>query len=401
MQTHVARSFAEMTVHPIDRMPTRSYADCVGWIDSHFASLPREEIATSDALHRVLVEDAVATTDFPSFDRAASDGVALQAAETIGASAYNPLTFRVANRRDELQSGTAIQVRAGDRLPTGADAVAPLEFAQPGVPGTIDVIEAVPAEHDVERKAGHFGRGTVLLRAGRCLRAADLGLLAAGGVDRVAVVRQPRVVVATREGGASGVTMLRALIERDGGIVVATERIARTPAAIRQVIAAAGTDMVLVVGGPERGRDRDAATAFSEAGALEIAEIALSPGGGVAIGRMSAGWAFSVPASLASSFWAYEAVVGRAVRRLAGRPSALPFQCRDMQLARKIVSTIGVTEFCGVRCRDDGVAEPLSGYARSNPRAVSEADGFVIVAEGSEGMPAGAAAQVYFFGSQD
>lgn len=387
-----------MTAHPIDRLPTRSYADCIGWIDAQVAALAPEELAVSDTLRRVLARDEVAARDFPPVDRVTIDGVALQSADTIGASAYNPLTFRISDRDDQVLPGTAIQVRAGDSLPAGADAVAPLEFAQPGVPGTIDVIEAVPAEHEVERKAGHFTHSTVLLRAGRCLRAADLGLLAAGGLDRIAVIRQPRIAVAVREGDASDVTMLRALIERDGGTVVATERIARTPAAIRQAIAAAGADVVLVVGGPERGRDRDAAAAFSDAGKLEIAEIAVSPGGSVAIGCLTAGWAFSLPASLASSFWAYEAVVGRAVRRLAGRPSALPLQRRDMTLARKIVSTIGVTEFCGVRCRDDGTAEPLSRYARSNPRAVIEADGFVIVAEGSEGMPAGATAQVHLFG---
>lgn len=393
-----------MTTSSIDRMPTKALGEAFACIDARIGALAPEEVAIGSALGRALAQDVVATEDSPAFDRAGMDGFALRGDETVGASAYNPLPFRLSDRSKALAPGMAMQVSAGDRLPAGADAIVPAEFTQMAAAGMLEVIEAVPAGHDVERQASHFARGTVLLRAGRCLRAADLGLLGAGRIERLAVIRRPRVAVFSRASemdsaeAAGGLAMLRSLIERDGGRVIDARRLTRSQAAIRQAITDADADLVLLDGGPERGRDREAAHAFAEAGGLEIAEIALSPGGSVALGHIAeGGWAFSLPAGLSSLFWAYEVVIGRAVRRLAGRDPAWPFHSRAMPLARKIVSAIGVTEICSIRCREDGFAEPLSGLAHSDPRLVTEAEGFVMLSEGSEGMPAGSTVQIHLF----
>jgi len=65
-----------------------------------------------------------------------------------------------------------------------------------------------------------------------------------------------------------------------------------------------------------------------------------------------------------------------------------------MVTTRKIVSSIGVTEICPVRCREKGV-EPIASFAESDVMAAARADGFVIVPEGSEGFAEGAAVTVY------
>lgn len=56
---------------------------------------------------------------------------------------------------------------------------------------------------------------------------------------------------------------------------------------------------------------------------------------------------------------AYELFAGRAIRRLAGRDPQLPYRSREMTTARKVVSTIGLTEICPVRCRVNDTVEPL------------------------------------------
>ncbi len=395
-----------MTTGLADTPPCRSIVDATGWIDLEIARLAPEETAASDALGRVLAEDVTAAVDFPAFDRAAIDGVALRAAETVGASAYNLLGFHLADKADPLPAGSAARVGAGERLPPGADAIVPLDVAQLGAAGTIDIIEAVPPEHGVERKASHFTHRTVLLLTGRCVRAADLGLLAVGSVERVTVVQRPRIAIVLTGRGAepadaaaeANAAMLRPLLERDGARVVGSRRVDRTTAAIRQAISTAGVDAVLVVGGPDQGCDRETAAVLLETGKLAISEVALNPGGSIVMGRTAGGTlAFSLPDTPSSCFWAYEALIGRAIRRLAGRDPASPFRQREMRLARKIVSMIGVTEICPVQRRDDGSVEPLVGHMRSNLRAVTQADGFVVVAEGSEGVPAGAVVAVHLF----
>jgi molybdopterin molybdotransferase len=66
-----------------------------------------------------------------------------------------------------------------------------------------------------------------------------------------------------------------------------------------------------------------------------------------------------------------------------------------MLTKRKIVSRVGVTEICPVRCCDNRSVEPIPSFAEAGLMSASRADGFVIIPEGSEGFPEGAAVTVY------
>jgi molybdopterin molybdotransferase len=279
----------------------------------------------------------------------------------------------------------------------------PPELTQSGPTGTVEILETVAPESEIERRASHFARGTTVLRSGRRLRPPDVALLATACVEHVIVTRRPRVALVLAAGAAmagdaeSSASILQPLVARDGGALVGITRVERTAAAIRQAALAAAADTVLVVGGPSRGRDGDAGAALADGGKLDVAELALSPGGSLAFGRTGGGaWLFALPAASAACFWAYEMIVGRAVRRLAGRDPVLPFRQVAMRLTRKLVSAIGMTEICPVR-RQEGGVEPLSGFSPFNLLALGRADGFVIVAEGSEGMPAGTVVPVHLF----
>jgi len=97
----------------------------------------------------------------------------------------------------------------------------------------------------------------------------------------------------------------------------------------------------------------------------------------------------------AACLWAYELLAGRAIRRLGGRDPALPFRSREMRTRRKIVSRIGMTEICPVRVRDVGGVEPIAPFAEAGLVSAAHADGFVIIPEGSEGLPEGSAVTVH------
>jgi len=68
-----------------------------------------------------------------------------------------------------------------------------------------------------------------------------------------------------------------------------------------------------------------------------------------------------------------------------------------MIAARKIVSSLGVTEICPVRFEAGDTVEPLPSFAETGLMAAVGADGFVIVPEGSEGYPQGARMTVYLY----
>jgi len=68
-----------------------------------------------------------------------------------------------------------------------------------------------------------------------------------------------------------------------------------------------------------------------------------------------------------------------------------------MITAGKIVSAIGMTEICPVRRGAGDTVEPVPSFAEAGLMAAVAADGFVIVAAGSEGYPQGARVTAHLY----
>ena len=386
---------------PIGRIPVK---DALDWIDAHVSPLAAETVPVGGAAERILAEPAVAWADVPPFDRAAIDGVALRAEETLGASSYNPLSFRAAAAGEgALPLSGAAAVSAGQHLPKNADTVVSLDHATRHAAGVWEIIEPAVPGSGVEHAGSGAARGMALLPAGRRLFPHDIGLLAAASVTHVTVVRRPKVGIVVVAGGvddASG-PLLGALIGRDGGDLVDLRPVERDRAALGAALAVAAADIVLTVGAAGNGADDCAAAGLADAGELAIGGVALYPGEAAAIGRTHLGTpVFLLPGAPASCLWAYEFFAGRALRRLAGRDPALPFRSRAMRTSRKIVSAIGMTEICPVRCIG-GRATPTASFAERGLMAAAGADGFVVISEGSEGFAEGAVVTVYLYDMQD
>jgi molybdopterin molybdotransferase len=390
----------------------RDSVDDVGaWIDRCTAPLEPKDLPLRRAVGRVVARNVEAALDLPPFDRAAADGFALRADETVGASAYNPLPFRLQPASAGVAGGVVVEVRSGDPLPLGADAVVRLEHAVAEAPGTIAVIAPVFAGNEVEPAGSHAERGCILFGAGQRLGAGDIGVLASVGIERVLVVRRPRVrclVVAERtlDAGqelkpgavydANG-PLLTALVERDGGVVADLRRLARDRAVLREALGLPGADAVLVAGGTGPGPGDEAAAALREVGEIAVHGLAMRPGESAGAGRAANALVFLLPGTPASCLWAYELLAGRAIRRLAGLDPALPFRTETLHTTRKIVSEIGTLDVCPVRCTGRGAVEPIASFAEVGLAAAARADGFVLVPGASEGYPEGAPVTVYLY----
>lgn len=155
-----------------------------------------EESVTLDAASsRVLARAVIAGRDQPPFSASAMDGYAVIAADTpgklrvIGESAAGH-GFSV-----RLSRGQAIRISTGAALPEGADAVVIREEVT-----LADTVVAVPRAEPgryIRPRAMDFSAGTELLTAGRRLDGIALGLAAAAGMDRLPVVRAPRIAILT------------------------------------------------------------------------------------------------------------------------------------------------------------------------------------------------------------
>ena len=160
-----------------------------------------EIVALADALDRVCAFDVAATETLPGFDRATMDGFAVRSADTHGAGEQSPAYLRLAG---DVPTGVvptvavgpheAVRIHTGAMMPAGADAVVMVEDTNPA--GTdVEVLAAAAAGENVLTAGEDVARGAVAVEAGRRLRPADLGGLAALGRTSVTVRAKPRIAI--------------------------------------------------------------------------------------------------------------------------------------------------------------------------------------------------------------
>jgi hypothetical protein len=99
------------------------------------------------------------------------------------------------------------------------------------------------------------------------------------------------------------------------------------------------------------------------------------------LGGLAAGWAL---------------FAGRAVRRLGGRPPALPYRTTTARLASKLVSAVGRVDYARVRLTAAG-AEPIAVSGASILSTTVVADGFVLVDRDREGFAPGEEVTVHLY----
>jgi molybdopterin molybdotransferase len=390
------------------------------WIDAHSAVLGAEEIDVREAANRVLAADVKAARAVPAFDRAGIDGYAVRSGDTVGAGDYNPLELALAEAQDELPAASAAPIIAGERLPHGADAILPFELARVNGEATdiaalpaagaqaagakLEVFGAVAEGLGVEREGQQVQAGTRLLEARRVLLPQDIGVLASLGIGRVPVARRPRVGILVGkpkpcgESGGQGDAnspMLRALVERDGGSVVA---VVALESERRGFAIGYAADLMLVAGRSGTGWDDDAALTIAEAGELAIHGVALRPGGSAGMGSVGGAPVVLLPGDPLDCLSAYEMLAGRLIRRLGGRAPELPFAVVEAEVGRKIVSMIGVVDVCRVRL-EGGKVEAIGSAESGGLASAMRADGFVVIPAPLEGYAPGARVRVYVYGS--
>lgn len=176
------------------------------------ARLPAEEKSLPDALGQVLVEDVTSPVTIPPLDNTSMDGYAVRAIDTQAASGDSPVTLRVVGEvaagylfEGEVEPGTAVRIMTGAPVPAGADAIVPFEetdepagrnfgsFAKGR--DSVGVLKAAAPGANIRRAGEDIMSGSVVMRQGTELRAAQLGVLASLGKPTVRVYRRPVVAI--------------------------------------------------------------------------------------------------------------------------------------------------------------------------------------------------------------
>ena len=144
------------------------------WLDARINPLDTETVEPDAAIGRITAREIVATRRSSRLWTGwRVDGYAVRAADSVGASDYNPIPLDLA--------GPPLPVSVGDAVPQGTDAVVAVEHTRSDA-GMVELVTAVAEGDGIERRGDDVAAGTILLPAGRLVRPADAALLTAVGV---------------------------------------------------------------------------------------------------------------------------------------------------------------------------------------------------------------------------
>lgn len=329
------------------------------------------DLDVGDAVGRVLAADVTAPKRSVRA-MALQDGWAVRADDLADAGGYAPVQL----------ANPPVRVEAGDAMPDGADAVAPLE-AVVLRGGIAEAVEAVAAGEGIAPAGADNASAEPLRKGGERMRAVDAAVLAAAEIER-ASVRAPRLRIAAAREDLRLTPALQFIAwdcRARGGIPMIHNAMT-----LDDVLGADDCDAVLVVGGSGRGRRDRSVRALARNGSVAVHGVGLTPGETAALGQVGSRPVLIVPGRLDAALAAW-LTLGRALlARLSGDDGS---ECAaKLTLSRKVTSTVGLAEFVLVR-RDGPNAEPFAG--RYLPlSALARADGWLLVPAGSEGYPASA-----------
>ncbi|MFF2084800.1 gephyrin-like molybdotransferase Glp [Nocardia sp. NPDC058176] len=308
-------------------------------------------VAISEAQGLLCAEDVVTERPLPGFDQAAIDGYAVRSVDVAAAGTdvrdendeLIDLTLPVvgevvAGSRQpiRLQPRQTVRVDTGAPLPTLADAVLPLDFTDGGR-ARIKVFEAVRSGDYVRRVGDDVQPGDVAVRAGTIIGAAQVGLLAAVGQDKVLVHPRPRLSVISiggelididRTPGPGQVydvnSYALAAAARDAGADVNRVGIVSAdPRRLRDVVEGqlVRSEVVVIAGAVGGWASDQVREALDGLGELEVDRVAMHPGSVQGFGRLGRDEVptFLLPANPVSALVVFEVMVRPLIRIALGR----------------------------------------------------------------------------------
>jgi molybdopterin molybdotransferase len=377
-----------------------------------------ERVSLRDALDRVLATDIVSPIDVPAHDNSAMDGYAFKRAALAGGGSTVQLT--IAGKAlaghpfaGSIDTNQCVRVMTGACMPADCDTVVPQELVERDADVDADTTSIRFAANAVaaganRRLAGEdLARGQVALRAGRIMRASDLGLLASLGIGEVSVRRRLRVAFFSTGDELRSLgepldpgcvydsnrytlfAMLRRLNVDTLDLGVVRDEPAALEAALRS--AAASADVVLTSGGVSVGEADFTRQMLHTFGDVAFWSMAMRPGRPLAFGRIWSGERagaglpalfFGLPGNPVAVMVTFYQIVREALLLMSGAtPQPLPVIHATSR--RAIRKRVGRTEFQrGIAERDtQGLwhVTPTGSQSSGVLSSMSEANCFIVL----------------------
>src|ERR1700761_2667770 len=391
-------------------------------------------------------EEVVTERPLPAFDQAAIDGYAVRSVDVLGVGELGteesgdepgealadedgrdglvlPVMGTIeagARTPSRLQPRQAVRVQTGAPLPTLADAVLPLRWTDGGT-SRVRILRGAPSGAYVRRAGDDVQPGDVAVRAGTIIGAAQVGLLAAVGRERVLVHPRPRLSVMAVGGELVDISRTPgngqvydvnsyalAAAARDAGAEV--NRIGIVPSNPQEfgeiVQGQINRAEVVVIAGGVGGAAAEAIRGvLSGLGEMEVVRVGMHPGSVQGFGQLGRDGVptFLLPANPVSALVVFEVMVRPLIRLSLGKrqPMRRVVQARTLSPISSVAGRKGFLRGQLMRDQDTGeyLVQALGGAPGASSHllaTLAEANCLVVVPRDAEQIRTGEVVEVAF-----
>ncbi|ELC8412231.1 TPA: molybdopterin molybdotransferase MoeA [Clostridium perfringens] len=170
-------------------------------LNKNTKALKSEVVSIKDSLKRVLYGDVKSKINNPPFNKSVFDGYAFKSEDSKGTSKENPIELKIVDEifagdfsEIEIKSGEAIRIMTGAPIPVGADCVLKQEETERHG-DLVKIFKEMKANENISFMGEDIKIGETLIKKGKRLDYADLGIIASSGISEVLVYKKPKVSI--------------------------------------------------------------------------------------------------------------------------------------------------------------------------------------------------------------
>ena len=391
----------------------------------HPQPLGTVDVPLIDATGRVLAKNVTSPINVPPFNRSTVDGYAVIAEDTFRADEDSPKRLKVIGTANigeitelPIRRGDAVEITTGAPLPPEANAVVMLEDTSQNDNG-ISIYKPASEGENVMASGSDIRTGETVLKQGAVLSPRELGVIAALGYDEVEVFRKPRVAVLSTgaeivEPGKAlppgkifdinSYTVAAAVKEGYGEVIsfgiIPDDDVDLLETKLKEALDVA--DVIITSGGVSVGPKDYVPKIIDRLGkpGLVIHGVAIKPGKPVAVAVADGKPIFSLPGNPTSSLLVFALLVQPVLFKMSGRGERLSNTLKATTTDR-LFSARGRRTFITVTVSQDSERRWIATQASTGQSGaittLSNADGYVELAEDQQFVDVGEEVTVYLF----
>lgn len=366
-----------------------------------------EQLPVIDALNRVLAKPQSANLELPPFNKAAMDGFAIMQNDKKNSYKITEIIAAGQIPTIELTIGHAAQVMTGAPVPKNTYQVVPIEYTQ-HQNNQVKILQYPNVQH-ICQQGEDVKSGTIIANQGDLLTPALIANLISCGIHEIEVYAKPKIaILSTGNEIVESINklthgkiidanrpILKTLCQKNNYQINYSNKICDDLTITKSILCEAldKTDIVILSGGVSMGEFDFVGTAINELGfKTHFNRVAIKPGKPTTFASKDNKIIFGLPGNPVAVYLTFNLIVKRIIAKMQNQKIKLPY---ILPLAKTFKrKKTERTAFVPCKITQHGELEPIEYHGSAHLLALSNADGFFIIAQNVKQIDAGEKASV-------